>query len=262
MNRKDFAKALAAFEKVRKLNPSYREVASLQAQAESLLDQQTRLDADAPATAGDDVDSLYQEALAAHVRGDYATAVATYEKLQTVQPNYRDVPDRLAQAQTSLVHLTVAQPASVSAGRSSLYVYGAMAVFIAVPLFGFALFSPTVKARLCLLRGDYTAAAQIYERLLARNPQRVKLYPALANLYLLMGRHDERALKVYKTILQLNLATNNRDEITATVGQHYLSEGRTDSDALDVLENLLKAEHRKQGKIEQKQTTEAKAEVQ
>jgi tetratricopeptide (TPR) repeat protein len=246
MNRKDMAKALAAFEKVAKLNSSYRDVANLRAQVEIMLEQQTSGLADTTFSTEADLDSLYQEALAVHTRGDYVQAVAAYEKIQAAQANYRDVAERLAQARLNL-NLQEAAPAGGSSGSllESLYLPGAIAVCIVVPLFGFVMCSPIVKARFYLLKGDYSTAAQIYEKVLARNPQRVRLYPALANLYLLMGRHDEHALKVYKTILQLNLTTNNRDEITATVGQHYLSEGRTDSDALDVLENLLKTEHRK-----------------
>ncbi len=249
MSRNDLAKALAAFEKVHKLNPSYRDVTNLRAQAETMLEQQTSNIVDIAFTPNASLDSLYQEALAVHTRGDYVEAVATYEKLQAAEANYRDVAERLEQARAGLNRQEAAKaaPASAASGSllKSLYLPGVIAVCIVVPLFGFVMLSPTVKARFYLLKGDYSAAAKIYEKVLARNPQRVRLYPALANLYLLMGRHDENALKVYKTILQLNLTTNNRDEITATVGQHYLSEGRTDSDALDVLENLLKTEHRK-----------------
>jgi hypothetical protein len=68
----------------------------------------------------------------------------------------------------------------------------------------------------------------------------------LANIYLLLGRHDEQALKIYKAILQLNIATPKRDEINTIVAQNYLTEGRTDSDAIEVLENALKAERLKQ----------------
>jgi len=249
MGRNDLIKALAAFEKVHKLNSSYRDVASLRTQVEIMLEQQASRSVDAALVPSSALDSLYQEAVAAHTRGDYAPAAATYEKLQAAQANYRDVAERLSQARASLARQEMTNTAPGSTASSgmleSLYLPGVIAVCIIVPLFGIVMFSPTVKARFYLLKGDYLAAAKIYEKVLARNPQRVRLYPPLANLYLLMGRHDEHALKVYKTILQLNLSTNNRDEITATVGQHYLSEGRTDSDALDVLENLLKTEHRK-----------------
>jgi hypothetical protein len=74
----------------------------------------------------------------------------------------------------------------------------------------------------------------------------VKLYSALANIYLLLGRNDENAIKVYKMVLQLNLNTRHRDEMSTIVAQNYLTEGRTDSDAIEVLESALKAEQRRQ----------------
>jgi len=250
MNQKDLGNALAAFEKVQKMNPNYRNVASLLAQVEGVLEQQTQT-AKIAATTGVRLDSLYQEALIFQEKADWMQAVVAFEKIQLLQPDYRDVAGRLAQARMNL-NLTKTpaknQRQADSDMSSTLYVAGAAAALLVLPLLGLVVFSPAARARFYLLKGDYAGAAALYEKALTNNPQRVKLYPTLANIYLLMGRHDERALKVYKTILQLNLATKNREEITATVGQHYLSEGRTDSDAIDVLENLLKVEHRKLGK--------------
>jgi len=94
--------------------------------------------------------------------------------------------------------------------------------------------------------GDLLAAAQIYEKILLRHPERVRLYPILANLYLLLRRQDEAAMKIYKAILNLNIATQKHEEINALVAQNYLAEGRTDSDAIAVLESALKIERRKQ----------------
>jgi hypothetical protein len=47
-------------------------------------------------------------------------------------------------------------------------------------------------------------------------------------------------------ILQLNLPVANREEINAIVTQKYLTEGRMDYDAIEVFEEALKAERRKQ----------------
>jgi tetratricopeptide (TPR) repeat protein len=194
------------------------------------------------------LESLYQEALAAMDKEDWMQAVVTLEKLQLLQPDYRDVSTRLATARANLSTAENARFSSDSVGTDHIspYLKVALAALIAVPLLGFVAFSPAARARIHLLRGNYAAAMQIYEKILARSPDRVKLYPLLANIYLLMGRHDEHAMKIYKTILQLNLATNKREEINSIVAQNYLTEGRTDSDAISVLESALKAERQKQ----------------
>ena len=246
MNRNDLGEALAAFEKVYKLDKKYRNVAALLASVESTLEEKAQA-----AVAGTAslvrLDSLYQQALTFMADGDLMQSVVTFEKLQLLQPGYRDVVDRLAQARA---YLNVREQASSESSRhasTAYYFGGAVAALIALPLLGFIVFSPSARARLHLFRGNYAAAAKIYERILERNPNRVKLYSRLANLYLLLGRNDELAMKAYKMILQLNLAARNREEINSIVAQHYLTEGRTDSDAIEVLETALQAERRKQG---------------
>lgn len=256
MNRNDLGGALAALEKVRKINPNYRNTAGLLAEVESVLQKKTAPGFTASGAASVNLDSLYQSALTALAREDWMQAVVTLEKVQLLKPNYREAVDRLAQARA---HLSWAEKPAVEknlqrgvadaapgAGDQGYIYWGAGLVLVTV--LGAVALSPANRARLHLLRGNYPAAASIYENLLARHPTRVKLYPALANIYLLLGRKDEKALKIFKTLLQLNLAIKNRDEIISIVAQNYLTEGRTDSDAIEVLESALKAEQHKQAK--------------
>ncbi|MGH7597816.1 MAG: tetratricopeptide repeat protein [bacterium] len=241
MNRDDLGGALAAFEKVRRLNRSYRDVADLLEAVDRKLRNKAQSALHATQVSLAQAETLYQEAALAIEKQEWMEAVVALEKLQLVQPGYRDVVDRLAEARANL---TVAA-AGGSGSNTWLYVGGAFCAFVLFPLAGFIVFSPGTRARLHLLRGNYIAAAQLYEKILQRRPGRVKLYSLLANIYLLMGRQDDQALKVYKAILQLNIATHKRDEINTIVAQNYLTEGRTDSDAIAVLESALKAERLK-----------------
>jgi tetratricopeptide (TPR) repeat protein len=241
MNRDDLGAALAAFEKVRRLNRSYRDVADLLEAVDGKLRNKAQSALNATQAAVAQAEELYQEADRAMAKQDWMEAVVALEKLQLVQPGYRDAVGRLAEARANL---TVAA-AGNSGSNAWLYIGGAFCALVLFPLAGFIAFSPTTRARLHLLRGNYIAAAQLYEKILQRRPGRVKLYPLLANIYLLMGRQDDQALKIYKAILQLNIATRKRDEINTIVAQNYLTEGRTDSDAIAVLESALKAERLK-----------------
>ncbi len=247
-SRDDLGGALAAFEKVRRLNPNYRNVAALITELENTLAQQSQ--PAPPAAAPASTDSLYQQALAFIEKQDWMQAAVTLEKVQLLQPNYRDVVDRLALARTNLNRATpaaqVAQAPENDEPSTTAYLGSALAALILLPLVGLMVFSPIARARLHLMRGDYVAAAASYERILERHPNRAKFYPILADLYMLMGRHDEKALKIFKVILQLNLATKHRDAINAVVAENFLTEGRTDSDAIEVLESALQAERRKQ----------------
>jgi tetratricopeptide (TPR) repeat protein len=240
MKRDDLGGALAAFEKLRQLNPGYRDAGDLLIEVEQRLANKAKPDAN-PVDDTARAEALYSEALAAVNHKDWMQAVVALEKLQLVHPDYRDVANRLVEARTNL-YAAAADNSEVS----WLYIGGALVAIITFPLAGFMAFSPAPRARLHLLRGNYFAAAQIYEKILMRHPGRVKLYPLLANIYLHLGRHDDQALKIYKAVLQLNIATPKRDEINTIVAQNYLTEGRTDSDAIEVLEHALKVERLKQ----------------
>ncbi len=85
-------------------------------------------------------------------------------------------------------------------------------------------FLPTVRARWHHLRGDYAAAAEIYERLLARRPERLQLYSALAEIYLLLPRADEQALQVFRKVVRCNLASPNREAIEEILMQKRSAE--------------------------------------
>lgn len=241
MNRDDLGAALAAFEKVRRLNRSYRDVAALLEDVDGKLRNKAQSALNATQASLAQAEELYQEAGLAIEKRAWMEAVVALEKLQLVQPGYRDAVGLLAEARANL---TVAATDG-SGSNTWLYVGGAFCALVLFPLAGFIAFSPATRARLHLLRGDYIAAAKLYEKILQRRPGRVKLYPLLANIYLLTGRQDEQALKIYKAILQLNIATHKHDEINNIVAQNYLTEGRTDSDAIAVLESALKAERLK-----------------
>lgn len=245
MSQGDLHSALAAFEKVHKINQDYRDIASLLVEVEEQIQNQGSASAETPAAAPAP-DSLYQTALAAIQRKDWAQAATILEKLQSASPEDANLVDLLAQARTNLQISAVSVPfKEAGSGKSILMIGGVLAAVIVLPLIGFVTFSPTLRARVSLLRGDYQSAAQIYERMLQQKPGRLKLYPVLADIYLMTGRRDEQALKIFKTILQLNLITANRDEITTAVAQTYLSQGRIDADAIKVFEDALQAEYRK-----------------
>lgn len=200
------------------------------------------------------LDSLYQSALVAMGKEDWRQAAFNLEKIRLLQPNYRETVDLLARTRVNLASAgkfeTVAEPQKGS--NPNLFVGGAIAAFgafialIVLPFIGVILISPTARVQYHIFRGQYAEAAQIYEKLLVRRPTRKKLYSALANLYLRLGRRDEAALKIYEIALQLDLAGRNREEINSIVSNNYLTKGRTDASVIEVLENALKAERLKQ----------------
>ncbi len=146
----------------------------------------------------------------------------------------------------------VTWPLFGSKASSLLYFTGGIVAVFVLPVLTLMFFSPRFRARLCLWRDDYETALRIYERALERHPGRVKLNAGLADLYLLLGRSDARAMQVYKTVLRLNLKTSYREKINALVAQQLLSEGRTDPDAIEILEKALNSELLRQNRGDKK----------
>lgn len=97
-------------------------------------------------------------------------------------------------------------------------------------LFGFFAFLPTTRALWHRYRRNYAAAAEIYERLLARQPERLQLYTALAEIYLLLPRNDAQALQVFHKVLRFNLHSPCREEMEEILAQKCLE---TDGERLE-----------------------------
>jgi tetratricopeptide (TPR) repeat protein len=203
-----------------------------------------------------------QEMIAPPSEADFETADPAWtssgeeiDNAGTINHDLSAPPEALASSDQVGVDHLVAAPAypagdlpvveAPSNSRNFFYAAGAVVALLVCFVLSLLALSPVARARLLLFRGRYTDAARIYESALMRQPGRLKLYPPLAHTYLLMGRRDQDAMRIYRMILQFNLATGYRDEINTVVAQKYLTEGRTDDEAVGVLEQALKVEKRR-----------------
>ncbi len=225
LDQEDFANALAAFEQIRAVDPAYRDVIERIRELETI--QQQEQDAAHAQIWNAQMDSLYRSGRDHESRADWQRAIADFEELERRQPGYRDVSSRLERARASLTpeKSPAFTPPQLAQQSSAPYLIGAAVAIVVLPLLSFIMFSSTTRSRYYLLRGNYAAAASIYEVMLARHPQREKLYLPLAHIYLLLGRRDEQALKVYNAVLRLNLATPNREIIKEIVAKNQPAKG-------------------------------------
>jgi len=261
MNRNDFDGALDAFEKVNRINRRYRDLEEIYARLEGKLPKSNAPDSTArpapvlvrnapptdtvktsviakvdsaaatadssthletAAVARTQLDSLYQQALAAFERDDWKSAVIAFERIKFAQPNYRDLDDLAAVARVNLLRQTkgAQSPAGIDSRKILLPVIITVAVAIMGGL-GFGLFvvSSAGRARFYRWRGNDVAAALLYEKLIAQRPNRIKLYPALAEIYLRLKRQDATARRIFQRVLALNLPTPHRAELHAIIAQ-------------------------------------------
>ncbi len=248
MDNKDLASALASFEKVVSFNPNYRD-------AKDLIQQIKRSYKPGIASAmpsDEYFNSLYDQAVTMMKEEEWMQAVLVLEKLRLLAPNDHNILNLLIQAkENSRLNQDTVEAAPAPTQNRLIYIAGAVVLLVILPLFSFIVFSPSSRARIYYLRGNYVKAARIYEKLLARHPERLKYYPTLANIYLMLGRNDERALKVYRMLIDLNLAKQIHPQISAILSQKYLNEGKTeDEEAIAILENELKAVQENQNNAE------------
>lgn len=192
-------------------------------------------------------DSLYHDGMAALAREDWTNAVVNFEKLQWLQPGYRGLDIQREHAWEKLKEFRAAENAALHRGRNQIILGLSLTGLALLVLWGAIFTWPLARANYRVWRGDDHGAVQIYEKIIQDHPERVKVYPSLAGLYLRLGREDDPAMKIYKTILRLNLAAPNRPEINQVVAQKYLALDFTDEkaikddDVIPVLEEALKA---------------------
>ncbi len=198
-------------------------------------------DSPGPAPALTEADSLYRDGLAAVERNDWTNAVGSFESLLTLEPGYRDAETQCALAWEKLKESRTAENARLYSDRNQTILRFGLASTAFIAILGIVAAWPHALACYRLWRGDDHGAAQVYEKILQRHPLRTKFYSPLVEIYLLSGRKDEHAIKVYKAALQLNLAADQRQQIKERVVQHCLATGQIDDDAIPVLEEALKA---------------------
>ncbi|MFQ5822674.1 MAG: tetratricopeptide repeat protein [bacterium] len=235
MESENWALALSTFEKLKKLDANYSNLENQIQSVKKALEKAKNNNDSA-------IEKFYQEGLFALQNGDWLQAVIAFEKVQLLNPEYKNIQNNMADARFNLTksNLSQIQPVRHKSSNTILMIGFTISAFV-LPIFGVLVFSPTTRARLYLLQGKYDKAAYIFEKMLIKNSGRIKLYPLLANIYLLENRRDDRALKVFEMILRLNLYTKKKEEINSIMANHYLTQGRTDANAIKILERELSA---------------------
>lgn len=250
MDRVDLGMARRALQKIHALDPNYRDVAEYLAEIEMMLGWNRGV---TPPQFVSNMtislrDSLNRDVLHALRHEDWMRATISFEKLKIIHPNYRNVEDLLQERwenmNGNMQPNTAVEPNRLDGAWP--YFGGAFAAALVLFLFSIAGSTPTLRARYFLWRGNFQRAARIYEKILERDPARVKYFLPLAEIYLGLGKEDERAVKLYKIVLQLNLVTHQRDAMKTIIAQDYVAQGRTDGESIEFLEHALEKEMHKQ----------------
>lgn len=116
-----------------------------------------------------------------------------------------------------------------------------LVIIFSVVLYTGAAYSGALLMHILMWKGHFEHAARIAERRLKRHPHDAKLCATLANIYLALNRHDERANEVYRKALRFDPATDNRVKITSLIVQYCKHEEEMDSEVWKVCGGALSA---------------------
>ena len=235
----DLEAAISSFEQLVRLDANFRDVQKLLNQAKNELQSETETN---------QLDKLYAEGKNHFDNGDWLKAIIVLEKLQQLKPGYRDVNEKLLFAQSNSATqketnvATDFSPAKAETQNSSgnFFSVGVIIFLVIIPLGIIFFIVPSGRVKLFLLQGKYQKAAQIYESLLLKNPHKVKLYPELAQIYLMQNRKDDTALKVYGISLQQNIAMKLKEKLIELTDRKIITS--TKHNEIDSLEEQLKME--------------------
>lgn len=220
---------------------NYRDAATQLAAIEHEL--QTRQAAPENQIAGEvSTDSLLLHARAAAKQEDWKAAAALYAQLEALDPENLKLR---REAERARVHLLIAQTglARVEA-RGTALPWLQLTIFVCCLLLFVLLlylaFSLRVRVRYYIKRNELRRAAQVYENALQRKPQRFNLYAPLAEIYVRANRTDAAAMKVFKTILDLNLPTKERAAIAAMVSNQAKPGSANNTEVVHALEAVVR----------------------
>ncbi|NIV97462.1 tetratricopeptide repeat protein, partial [candidate division KSB1 bacterium] len=169
MEKQGWNQARSTFEKVKAIDPNYDDVST---KIETIRNAKNN----DSTHAREDIESLYQNGLFALQNGDWIQAVLEFEKVHMMDPHYKDLQNKLADARFNLKKHNTTMVETDESESDSLLILGTAVSLILIPLFGILMVSPATRARLYLLQGKHGKAAELYEKLLEKNRGKIKYY--------------------------------------------------------------------------------------
>lgn len=250
MEQQNWQEAVNFFKKTLEVNPNHAEAQGKLAWSSSSLNRQIQNQVQTFLNLGEEKMREW----------DWQTAKDFFQKAKVLDPTHPKIPDRLKEVESGLQYQTEAQRREIQLLRAQqeqqarmylekeerqkdliryqflgIGILGGIA-FVLLVLRRTSLESPAMKAAFYKTLGQYSRAAEIYEKMLENNTERLWIYPLLADLYLKMGKQDENAVEIYDRALSLGFI---HPETIVSVSRRYLRDLKTSERAFWIFENAL-----------------------
>lgn len=235
LGQEDWVEAMAYLDRLLNLDPQYKD-------ADVLLKQ-------AQANAGDTSESdwellMYQKGLRFMKNENWLEARVAFEKVVVIDSNFKNVNALLAEASAKLESENAVEIHRTAGEKGSNWLLLITVLFGTVLVFAGVIFmlQPKFLARFYLKQQRYEKAAAIYEKKWKKNYADTESSLKLAEIYHHLKREDEQAIRVFETVIRMDLDTPIKGEISTCVAYYYLSNENPDSDKIEILEKVLNKE--------------------
>ncbi len=190
--------------------------------------------------------TYYQQALDLMRQQDWQRAMILLEKIKLIKPGYRNTEFLLSQARQNIESTMGLSQNEATSGKGANRILLALVIgFVSLPL-AILYLLPTTRARYYILLKKYDKARAIYERLLSKKPNNIKLYITLANIYINENRVDEVAIRVFERAIQYN--DHLKLQLEPIVSRYYLQKSKSDDSPKKLIDGVLAEELNRMGK--------------
>lgn len=235
MSNKDWINAVNYLERILNIDPKYRDTQKLLRETQKNLADTSETNL---------VTVLYHQGIQHMQQKSWLEALIAFEKIEVVDSNFKNIQALITEAKARLKKSQVESPKKAHAKSNNSFILILLGVFLILGL-GFTVafyLKPEYLAKIYLKRQNLNKAAQIYERIWARDHSNSDITLELAKIYHSQKRLDDVAIPVYESLIRLDLDTGIKGEISTMVAYYYLSKGETEAEKIARLEKVLNKE--------------------
>ncbi len=235
ISNKDWINAANYLERILNIDPSYRDTKNLLRETQKFLADTSETNL---------VTVLYNQGIQQMQKKSWLEALIAFEKIAVVDSDYKNVQALITEAKARLKKSQgeLIRPATSESNYSSIFI--TMGIIVIAGLFALIFFymRPEYLAKIYIKRQYYDKAAQIYEKIWAKDHSNPEITLELAQIYYRQKRLDEQTIPVYESLIRLDPDTGLKGEISTLVAYYYLSKGETESEKITRLEKVLNKE--------------------
>ncbi len=194
------------------------------------------------------VHNYYEEALDLMEKQQWQGAIIYLEKTKLIKPNYKSTDFLLNHAKQNIeiMEMTAGKESSTGSKQGSPFtlIFALLASIVALPVAILSI-SPASRAKYFILLRKYDRAREIYERMLSKKPNNIKLYITLANIYINENRVDEVAVRIFERAIQYN--DSLKVQLEPIVARYYLQKAKSSATPKSLIQGVLKEELQRMG---------------